>query len=36
VYKLYQSKRNVRLHQQIHIGGTIHNHCIHYRTPFLF
>lgn len=28
MYKLYQSKRNARLHQQIHIGGVIHNHCI--------
>jgi hypothetical protein len=28
MYKLYRSKRNVRLHQQINIGGVIHNHCI--------
>jgi len=28
VYKLYHAKRNRRLHQQIHIGGVIHNHCI--------
>ena len=28
MYKLYRSKRNKRLHQQINIGGIIHNHCI--------
>lgn len=28
MYKLYRSKRNARLHQQINIGGVIHNHCI--------
>ena len=28
MYKLYASKRNRRLHHQIHIGGVIHNHCI--------
>ena len=28
LYKLYTSKRNGRLHQQINIGGVIHNHCI--------
>ena len=27
-YKLYTAKRNRRLHQQINIGGVIHNHCI--------
>ena len=27
-YKLYQAKRNSRLHQQINIGGVIHNHCV--------
>ena len=28
LYKLYTSKHNGRLHQQINIGGVIHNHCI--------
>src|SRR5882724_3066104 len=28
MYKLYKTKRNVRLHYQINIGGVIHNHCI--------
>ena len=28
MYKLYNAKRNRRLHQQINIGGIIHNHCI--------
>ena len=28
MYKLYKAKRNARLHQQINIGGVIHNHCI--------
>ena len=28
MYKLYNAKRNRRLHHQIHIGGVIHNHCI--------
>ena len=28
MYKLYTSKCNRRLHQQINIGGVIHNHCI--------
>ena len=28
MYKLYAAKRNRRLHQQINIGGVIHNHCI--------
>lgn len=27
-FKLYKSKRNRRLHQQIHIAGIIYNHCI--------
>lgn len=28
MYKLYSSKRNRKLHQQINTGGVIHNHCI--------
>jgi putative transposase len=28
MYKLYRCKRSRRLHQMIHIGGIIHNHCI--------
>ena len=28
MYKLYTAKRNRQLHQQIHLGGIIHNHCI--------
>ncbi len=27
-YKLYSSKRTMRLHRQINVGGAIHNHCI--------
>ncbi len=27
-YRLYSSKRNARLHQQINIAGCVYNHCI--------
>ena len=27
-YKLYRSKKNKHLHQQINVAGLIYNHCI--------
>ena len=37
-FKLYHSKRNIKLHQQIDIAGLIYNHCIalHRRYYRLF
>ena len=28
LFKLYQSKRNEKLHKQINAAGLIYNHCI--------